>query len=136
MKLFFDCDIILDIFFERKEHFTDSFHIFNLVGNKIHHGYTSSLVISNLHYITRKKFSRSETRKILIELCSIIQILSVDEKIISLALLSDFNDFEDSIQHFTAFENKMDYIITRNVRDYKLSEVKILTPSQFIKNHL
>ncbi|MDR2618464.1 MAG: PIN domain-containing protein, partial [Treponema sp.] len=60
-------------------------------------------------------------------------VLNVDDKIIQKALESGFNDFEDAVQYFTAVENKIDYIITRNTEDYKKSTIKIYTPSQYLK---
>jgi predicted nucleic acid-binding protein len=57
----------------------------------------------------------------------------VDDKIIQKALESGFNDFEDAVQYYTAVENKMDYIITRNTDDYKKSTIKVYTPSQYLK---
>jgi len=44
---------------------------------------------------------------------------------IDLALSSEFKDFEDAIHYYTAAENHLDYIITRNKRDYKKSEILV-----------
>jgi len=46
---------------------------------------------------------------------------------------SDFKDLEDAIQHFSAKVENIDMIITRNKKDFKLSEIKVLTPAEFIK---
>ena len=43
-----------------------------------------------------------------------------------------FNDFEDCLQDACAYQNKMDYIITRNIKDFKNSRVKALTPKESI----
>jgi len=59
--------------------------------------------------------------------------LNVDDTIINNALESDFNDFEDAIQYFTAIENGMDCIITRNVDDYKKSIISVYTPTELLK---
>jgi len=53
-------------------------------------------------------------------------------KLINL-LESNFNDFEDAIQYFTAIENSMDCIITRNVDDYKKSIIPVYTPTELLK---
>jgi hypothetical protein len=57
----------------------------------------------------------------------------VDDSIIQKALEAGFKDFEDSVQYFTAVENKIDYIITRNVADYKGSTIPVCTPTDFLK---
>jgi hypothetical protein len=61
-----------------------------------------------------------------------VGILPVDEKIIALALSSRFRDFEDAVQYYTAAQNGMTCLITRNVRDYKGSELPVLTPAEYL----
>lgn len=56
----------------------------------------------------------------------------MDDKIIDLSLNSDFNDFEDTIQYYTAIENKFEIIITRNLRDFKLSKIPIMTANDYL----
>jgi hypothetical protein len=47
---------------------------------------------------------------------------------------SGFPDFEDSIQYFSAIENrKIDIIITRNTKDYKKSGISVMTPGDYLK---
>ena len=41
-------------------------------------------------------------------------------------------DFEDAVQAFCAKSRRVSYIITRNVKDYNLSPVKAVAPSDFI----
>jgi predicted nucleic acid-binding protein len=59
--------------------------------------------------------------------------LSVNDKIIELALASDFHDFEDAIQYNTAIENGITTLLTRNLKDFKKAEIAILTAQQFLK---
>ena len=56
----------------------------------------------------------------------------MDDLIIQKGLESGFKDFEDSIQYFTSTKNKIDYIITRNVGDFKNSIIKVHTPQEFL----
>ena len=62
-----------------------------------------------------------------------MDVLPVDEKIIDLALASGFRDFEVAIQYYVSIENKIQYLLTRNVKDYKKAEIKIITPEQYLK---
>ncbi|MCH7515046.1 MAG: twitching motility protein PilT [Bacteroidetes bacterium] len=56
----------------------------------------------------------------------------MDDKIIDLSLNSDFNDFEDAIQYYTAIENKFEIIITRNLREFKLSKIPVMTANDYL----
>jgi hypothetical protein len=49
-------------------------------------------------------------------------------------LYSDFKDFEDALQNYSAELNKeIDIIITRNIKDFKYSKLAVMTPDQFLK---
>jgi predicted nucleic acid-binding protein len=56
----------------------------------------------------------------------------MDDKIIDLSLDSEFEDFEDAIQYFTAIENGLDLIVTRNLKDFKKSEIPVLTAKDYL----
>lgn len=56
----------------------------------------------------------------------------MDDKIIDLSLNSYFNDFEDAIQYYTAIENKFEIIITRNLREFKLSKIPVMTANDYL----
>jgi hypothetical protein len=62
-----------------------------------------------------------------------LNILKVEELTIRNALASGFSDFEDSIQYFCAIDSKRsDVIITRNTKDYKNSEIPVMTPRDYL----
>jgi len=66
----------------------------------------------------------------------VLSIIVIDESIVHLALDSDFSDFEDALQYFSAKENKIPAIITRNTKDYKTaSGIKILTAKEFLQDN-
>lgn len=60
-------------------------------------------------------------------------VLAVNDKIVKLALASDFKDFEDGLQYYSATENNIKQLITRNLKDYKSAEIIVLTAEQFLK---
>lgn len=74
-----------------------------------------------------------KTGKNLRKLKTLINILPIDERIIEQSLNSEFNDFEDAIRYFTAVNNGINLIITRNKMDYKKSRITISTSEEFIK---
>jgi hypothetical protein len=50
-----------------------------------------------------------------------------------MALSSNFNDFEDGLQYYTAKEQNLFGIITRNLKDYKIKDIVIQTSKEFVK---
>ncbi len=56
----------------------------------------------------------------------------VDERVVSRALVSDFADFEDAVQYYSALGVKADFIITRNTRDFSTSELPVFSPDEML----
>ncbi|MBP6577459.1 MAG: PIN domain-containing protein, partial [Chryseobacterium sp.] len=64
----------------------------------------------------------------------IIDISNIDKDTILLALNSDFKDFEDALQNFSAQkDSQINIIITRNIKDFKSSKLSVMTPEIFLK---
>jgi hypothetical protein len=61
-------------------------------------------------------------------------VISLDDKIIGLSLNdSDFKDYEDALQYYSALENGDDMIITRNLKDFLKSKIPVLTAEQYLQ---
>jgi predicted nucleic acid-binding protein len=132
-KLFFDTDVILDISITREIDIKDSVKLVNLVENGLYKGFTSTIIFSNIHYIQRKLIGQEVSINFLKKLRTLLTVLNVDDLIIQKALESEFTDFEDAIQYFTAMENNMDCITTRNVNDYKKALIPVYTPTELLE---
>jgi hypothetical protein len=95
---------------------------------------TTGLVFSNAYYILRKLAPHKKVIEKLTQLTKFIDIIGLSETAVINALSSDFNDFEDALQHYAALSEKVTIIITRNIKDYKNSELAVLTPDQYLKS--
>lgn len=136
-NLFLDSDIILDVLLKRELFYRESYKIFNLCEKEEVRLYTSSSIIMNVQYIGRK-FSNSKNTAIIIKYLveNFIDIINPSRSTILKAYNSTFKDYEDAIQYFTAKDaGIIDYIITRNVKDYKeaIKTLPALTPTLFLK---
>jgi predicted nucleic acid-binding protein len=132
--LFIDTDVIIDFLIDRKPFSREAAIIFTLIEQKKLKGFSSSLTFSNLYYVLRKIESHNKVISKLDSLSKMIGILKVEEQTIKNALASGFPYFEDSIQYFSAVDSKkIDVIITRNIRDFKKSEIPVMTPGDFLK---
>ncbi|MDO9341050.1 MAG: PIN domain-containing protein [Bacteroidales bacterium] len=133
-KIFLDTNIILDLLAYRMPFYTDAAELFSLADKKKLTLSISSLCLADTHYILSKQNPEMEIRKILRNLKVLVNVLSLDDKITDLALNSEFRDFEDAIQYYTAIENEQELIITRNQSDFKDSKIPIMTAGEFIKS--
>ena len=131
-KVYIDTDIILDLIQERKPYYHHSAKLFSIIDQKKINGFVSPLIFANLYYIIRKERSSVIAVDSLLRLKMLLKILPVNERIIELALSSNFKDFEDAIQYYTAIENKIDYLVTRNKRDYKVDDIIVCNAKELI----
>lgn len=132
-RIFVDTDTILDLLLERKPFYIYAARLFTLADKGSISLCISSLTFNNLDYMLSKQYSRPESRRILSQLKTIVTTLAVDDKIISLALSSSFTDFEDAIQYYTAIENNIELLITRNLKDYKTASITVMTAETYLK---
>lgn len=131
-KIFVDTDVILDLLAERIPFFHFSAVLFTFAEMKKLELYTSPLVLANTFYILRKQLGNNEARNALRKLRILLHVVDSSESIIDKALNSDFSDFEDAIQYYTALEHEITVILTRNLRDYKNASVIVQTPEAFL----
>jgi predicted nucleic acid-binding protein len=131
-KIFVDADITLDLLAKREPFYNPTSELFSLIDDNQVKGYTSPIIIANIHYILSKQLGKEKSLKYISKLTTLLKILTFDEKIVELALSSDFKDFEDAIQYYTAIENNVEILITRNIKAYKYANIPIMTADEFI----
>ncbi len=133
-KVFIDTNIVIDLLSRREPFFEETAALFSLADTKQIELSVSSLTIANTAYTLLKQLDANKAKSILRKLRLIVKTLSVDDKIVGLALNDEtFSDFEDGLQYFTAIENGQELIITRNLKDFKNSKLPTLTAKQFIE---
>ena len=135
-NLFIDTDIILDIILDRENFYEDSSEIFRRFENADVVLYTTSSIIINAQYTGQKLIGKGKCRATISYLLNYFIIMESDINVIKRAYSSKFTDIEDAIQYYTAAkDDKTDFFITRNVKDFKMAEthLPVLTPSQFLK---
>jgi predicted nucleic acid-binding protein len=133
-SIFLDTNIVLDLLAQRMPFYTEAAKLFSLADKKKIVLSVSALCLADINYILSKQIPEMEVRKILRKFKVLVNVLPLDDKITDLALNSEFRDFEDAIQYFTAIENDQDLIITRNQSDFKESRIPVMTAGEFIKS--
>lgn len=132
-KVFVDTDIALDLLSERNPHYLPAAELFSLADRKKIRIYVSPITFANLNYLLTRQYSSLKARKELLKFKTLVTVLANDDKTIELALASDFKDFEDGIQYFTAIENDMKILLTRNLKDYKAADIPVMTAEQYLR---
>lgn len=132
MKLLIDANILLDVLQRREPHCSDSALVWKLCETGQTAGYVSALTLANLVYIMRKELTPEKIEEVLSQLMLIFHMAELTESDIHHAAKKQWADFEDVVQSASAERIHADYIITRNVRDFRDSRVLALTPGEFL----
>jgi len=134
-KVLIDTDVILDSLFDRKPFGEYSSAILAMCETGKLTGYLTPLIYSNVYYLLRQTAKHEKVIEKLKQLLEITEVLQMDRKVIENALNSGFKDFEDSLQNYSAVNNgSIDLILTRNLKDYKNSELGVFTPETYLRS--
>jgi predicted nucleic acid-binding protein len=132
-RLLADTNVILDLLANRKPWWHDAARLFAEAERQNLKLLVSAISFNNIHYILRKQIPSQHVRNILQKLLLIVEVLPLDQRTISLSL-NDFlfRDFEEALQYYTAIEHDIDVIITRNIQDFKSSNIPVMSPHEFL----
>lgn len=131
-RLFLDTNIVIDLLAKRVPFYQEAQELFTLGDQKEVQLFISALTFANAYYSISKHHKAVDTRRYLANLKVLVTVLPIDNKIIELSLASDFTDFEDGLQYFTALEHKIDILITRNKKDFKNTQIPVLSSGEFL----
>jgi predicted nucleic acid-binding protein len=133
-SLLIDTNIVIDLLAKRDPFYIDAALLFSMADKKLLKLGVSSLTFANTNYLLLKVKTHDEAKAILRKFKLLADVLPLDAKIVDLALNdTDFTDFEDALQYYTAIENNLDAIITRNLKDFKKSKIPVMTAEQYLK---
>ena len=132
MVLLIDTNIVLDVLLNRSEFVKDSSMVWKLCETDKATGYVSALTFANLVYIMRKQLTPDKIEEVYQKLSLIFRFADLSVSDLAHAAELNWKDFEDAVQSVTAERIHVDYIITRNVRDFAQSKVVAFTPSELL----
>lgn len=131
-RIFLDTNIVIDYLAKRIPFAEDALSVFSL--SPLHIQLCiSSLSFTTIYYVLRKNFEREQLLDILETLYSLVEVLPTDESAIFLSIRSQFHDFEDAVQYYTALAGNVDVKVSRNSKDYINSTIPVFTPSELLK---
>lgn len=132
-NIFIDTNIVLDLLAQRDPFYESASKLFSLADKNQIILSVSSLTVANTNYILTRLRSANEAKEILRRFRVLIDVIPLTDKIIDLSLNdSNFTDFEDGLQYYSAIESNQDMIITRNLKDFKTAKIPVMTADGFL----
>ena len=131
--IFMDTNVVIDFLADRQPFSLHAAKLFDLTIDGKVKIYISAVSYNNIYYILRQSLTNNATIKLLEELVEMTEITDVTKSIIKQSLKTDFKDYEDAIQYYCALSiPKIDFIVTRDTKDFKKSTLPVLTPVEAI----
>jgi predicted nucleic acid-binding protein len=133
-RIFLDTNVILDLLGERVPFFDSIAKVATLADQKKLTIIVSPLSFTTIDYVLNKYESSEAVLNKLRKFKIICEVCEVNEETIDKALNSNFKDFEDAVQYFTALQSNCSIIITRNGKDFKNSTIPIMTAEEYLSS--
>jgi len=137
MRVLIDTNVVLDWLMHREPFCFEAKRVLQscLMGEI--KGYLSAHSITDMFYVLRKDMEVAKRKQVLLLLCRYFIIVPEDADMLSEVLENDeCLDLEDGLQMQCAWNERVDYIITRNIKDFSTSLVPAVLPKIFIENVL
>lgn len=129
MKLFLDTNVLIDFILERPLFYQPAAMIVSLAAERKIDICVSALsvVTANFICIERCKMPLDVYRRKVDFLRNFIEVCSVDSSDVNSSYEANWKDFEDGVQYFSAIRSGVDYLVTRNVKDFEENDLKVIT---------
>lgn len=131
-KIFLDTNVILDLLGERVQFYTPMAQIASLADYGKIRLHASTLSYSTIYYVLSKFEKSSQVKDKIKKFRLLSKSIDLTDQIIEKALLSEFRDFEDGLQYFSALTASCNSIITRNAKDFKSSAIPVMSPIEYL----
>lgn len=132
MKVFLDTNVLIDYAAQRPPFCQAANAIFQLARMKHIEICASSLSFVTMVYVLRKQVTKEDLYRCLRGITSYVFITEVGQLEIHSAIRAEWNDFEDAVQYYSSLPKKIEAIITRNKKDFKSSNIPLMTPEDFL----
>ena len=128
MNVLIDANVVFDVVEKRQPHYAASNLVLCLCRRRVLAGMVAYHTVANIFY----HYGKAAVPFLEDSLLPHVRTVSADSPLIIQALQWGMSDFEDALQAAAAWANGATFIISRNVKDFKRSQVPALTPSDYL----
>ena len=132
MKILFDTNVIIDVLLDRKPFSNDAAFLLSLVERSEIIGFVCATTITTIYYLISKSLGSQAASRHIQTLLALFVIAPVNRVVLEGAVKSKFKDFEDAVLHESAIHTGAEYIVTRNISDFKQSKLPTFSPADLM----
>ena len=131
-KFFLDTNVVIDLLGEREQFYESAAKIATLADRGEITIVVSALTYSTVYYLLSRYENKDVVKEKIRKFKVIAETSDLTDKVIEKGLSSKFSDFEDSLQYYCALNMECNVIITRNAKDFKESDIPVLSPDEYL----
>ncbi len=132
MKILFDTNVILDVLLDREPFSDPAAYLMSKAEQSEIRGFVCATTMTTIYYLVKKVVDSDAANRHTASLMSIFEIAPVNRVVLENALKLNFTDFEDAVLYESALHAGVEYILTRNISDFKSSQIPVFEPIEFI----
>jgi len=132
IKVLFDLNVVLDVLQQREPFYETSAQLLAYAETGKIIGYIAPHSLTTLFYLIEKDQSSAHARVAITSLLQVLEVATVDQSTIEQALNLPYRDFEDAVQMMAAVQCKVEYLVTRNLKDFQPAPLSVIQPSELI----
>lgn len=132
MRVLLDLNVLLDVLQNRAPHVQASARVLDLAVRRSFEAGLSAHAVTTMHYLMARHAGAKRADETVDWVLSRLRVWSVTEQDLRKARALGLPDFEDAVVTALAVQHRADFIVTRNVSDFRGSPVTVLTPEELL----
>ena len=133
LRVLVDTNVVLDLLLQRDPWYSQcqAFWQARDAGRLV--AYLPASVLTDIYYISRRIVGNDLAHQIVTRCIREFGLLALYRGILEAALALPGTDFEDNVQIACANAAHLDFIVTRNIADFRQSPIQALEPPDLVK---
>jgi predicted nucleic acid-binding protein len=131
-SILIDLNVILDVLQYREPFYVTSARVLASAETGRIRAWMAAHSVTTLFYLLAMDRSAEQARVAIGDLLHILSVAAVDQHVIERALALPYRDFEDAVQMVSALRSGAQYLVTRNVHDYRAGPLPVLQPAELL----
>ncbi len=128
-RVLVDLNVIIDVVQNRQPFYDESARVLDAIVREEATGWLAAHSIATLFYVITRLKNRETAVTAITGLLDSFTVAVVNDGVIRKALAWGWKDFEDAVQMAAAVQTNVDYLVTRNPRNFKDGLIPIVQPA-------
>jgi predicted nucleic acid-binding protein len=129
VKLLLDINVLLDVLLDREPWSAAASGLLSAIESQAAVGFVAAHTIPTVYYVVARARDRQLAAAAVGDLLRILEVARVTKAELQDALTYSVPDFEDAVQAAAARASGVDYLVTRNEKDFRNSPVPVADPA-------